>query len=214
MFRDEARCPSCRRCANSPENSFRRRGGVIYCREPVDPCWYLPTPRGGCDNFKPLIGGGNFFIDSFRDPATPKPGSVVVCDLRLFFLPGVDHSGIVDDAGLVLRMDGELGVIRSSPREFINRLNGKNGAMSIYVACKGYDAIGNAEAFERAEKALMEDNSFDNYDLFANNCHQFIQFCLTGRRDASFAFSALESELCQYHEMDNWRKWDVKLYDD
>ena len=86
--------------------------------------------------------------------------------------------------------------------------------MSIYVACKGHDAIGNQEAFERGEKALLEDYSFDDYDLFTNNCHQFVQYCLTGTRDHSFTFSALEKELCQYHEMDNWRKWDVKLYED
>lgn len=215
LFNNEPHCHSCRRCLNFQDNSFLRRDIPTYIVAPKErSCWYLPTSRGGCENFKPIIGGRNFFINSFRDSATPKPGSVVVCDLRFTILPGVDHSGIVDDVGLILHMDGELGVIRSNPRDFVNRLNGWNGAMSIYVACRRYEAIGNEEAFKRGEKALLEDPHFDDYDLFTNNCHQFVQYCLTGKRDASFTFSALESELCQYHEMDNWRKWDVKLYED
>lgn len=84
---------------------------VITQPNPYLMCFYRPNERGGCDSFNPLIGSRNFFIDSFRDPVIPKPGSVVIRDLRLFFLSGVDHSGIVDDTGHILNMDGEMGIV-------------------------------------------------------------------------------------------------------
>lgn len=217
----EVYCQSCRKCRFYEARRrvlLDRITGIKYFRMPdhaleASFCMYVPTDRGGCARFEPIIGFRSFFLDSFRDPVIPKPGSVVVCDLRLFILPGVDHSGIVDADGMVIHRDGEAGLIRSLPITFTERLNGLNGAFSIYVACNGHSAIGNEEALKRAESAL-NDPDFGGYDLFKNNCHQFVQYCLTGKRDADFTFSALEGELCQYHGMDNWRKWDIKLYDD
>lgn len=204
-------CPKCQRHKTQRRSIFEPPSTVARPTPP--PCIYIPSDRGGCETFEPDIGFRSFFIDSFRAGVFPAPGSVVICDLRLPVLPGVEHSGIADESGLIIHRDGDGFLARVLPSTFIGRLNGMNSALTIYVACKGRSALGNEEALERAEKALKDPEHNRGYDLFRKNCHQFVQYCYTGRTDNEFTFSALERELCQYHDMDNWRRWDINPFE-
>lgn len=210
----EKYCKSCWKCACYAARCKKAcYWDVTYFRMPdyerlASMCYYNPDGFGGCRSFQNRVGFRSFFIDAIRDQVKPKPGSVVVCDLKLFILPGVDHSGIADGKGMIIHRDGDAGLMRSTPSSFMDRLNGKNGALCVFVACSGHSPIGNQKALERAEKALY-DPAFGGYDLFRNNCHQFVQYCLTGKRDNSFTFASLENHLCQHHDLDNWRVWDI-----
>lgn len=146
------------------------------------------------------------FIDNvFRNAVIPKIGSVVICDLAF----GFEHSGIYVGDKLIIHKDGSGILIDVDPDEFINRLDGKNNAISIYVACHDNEAITIEGACTRAKEALNS-GDFIGYDLLNNNCHHFTRYCLTGDTDQwgfDFTFSSLESLLVNKFGMNNWRVW-------
>lgn len=118
----------------------------------------------------------NSFIDNvFRDPADPAPGTVILCDLSP--LPGLsllnlnaEHTGIYVGNGNIIHRSGNGYLEIVKPREFLERLGGKNWAISVYVACNGTKSLTITEAANRAQKAL-KNPSFDGYDILNQNCH-------------------------------------------
>lgn len=148
----------------------------------------------------------NSFIDNvFRDAVIPQIGSVVICDLAF----GFEHSGIYIGNDVIIHKDGSGILIDVDPDEFINRLDGKNNAISIYVACHDNEPIMIEDACTRAKEAF-NNCDFIGYDLLNNNCHHFTRYCLTGDTDQwgfDFTFSSLESLLVNKFGMNNWRVW-------
>lgn len=158
----------------------------------------------------------NSFVDNvFRDQVKPVVGSVVCCDLAplpLDALLGVtaDHTGIYVGRGKIAHRDGAGYLKIVSTNEFINRLDGFNAAMSIYVSCNGTKPFGVKAAAQRAREAI-NDPQHGGYGLVTKNCHQFVQYCLTGNIHDSLTdctFTSLE-ELLKAHGVDNWRVWDL-----
>lgn len=158
----------------------------------------------------------NSFLDHLMDKyAEPLPGSVVVCDLSP--LPGLsllglncDHTGIYAGSGKIIHRSGEGFIESVSPQKFMERLNGKNFAMTVYISCKGEKSLASKEVYRRARQAL-HDPAHSGYDLLNKNCHHFTRYCLTGDTDQwglDFTFTSLQNLLANCFGMDNWRIWD------
>lgn len=148
----------------------------------------------------------NSFIDNvFRDPVSPASGSVVICDLAF----GFEHSGIYIGDNKIVHRDGNGYIDEVTPDEFLNRLDGKNNAISIYVSCHDTQPLTLNEAAERAINA-QHNMEFDGYDILNKNCHHFTRYCLTGDIDQygfDCSFSSLEFLLQMKYNMNTWRVW-------
>lgn len=157
----------------------------------------------------------NSFVDNvFRDDVTPSLGSVIHCDLSP--IPGLsllnlnaEHTGIYIGNNQIIHRSGNGYLEKVTPREFLDRLDGNNYAIFVYVSCKGTKPLKIDEAFSRAMKAL-HDPSHSGYNLLNKNCHNFTRYCLTGETDQwgmDFTFSSLKDLLYYKFGMDNWRVW-------
>lgn len=152
------------------------------------------------------------FIDSFfdnvlRENVTPRPGSIVKCDLYKF-----EHTGIYVGAGKIVELCGDGTVRLASPSEFIHGTN----ALSIYVACNGTTPIGSTRVSEAAKKLVGKNR---NYHILADNCHGLVHQCITeGKTGDSFAtifsgtFYGLEGAITDFMNDGKpitWRVWDL-----
>lgn len=147
------------------------------------------------------------FIDNcIRDTVTPVQGSVVCCDLALVF----EHSGIYIGNNKIVHLDGS-GIIESvSPRQFMERLDGLNFAISIYVSSNNGCSIGSAKVAERAKSMIGRSR---DYNFILDNCHQFTAGCLTGDFENSNNFLwLLKDEALKYIDADEWRAWTSREY--
>lgn len=158
-----------------------------------------------------------FNRNSFLDHATnkyvePEIGSVVLCDLSP--IPGLsalnlnaEHTGIYVGNGKIIHRSGDGYIESVTPKQFLERLNGKNCAISVYVSCLGDKSLNIFDSYNRATSALG-DPRHQGYDLFKKNCHHFTKYCLTGEIDNhDFTFTTLEIMLKSDFNMDNWRIW-------
>ena len=117
------------------------------------------------------------FIDNvFRDKVEPVPGSVVYCDLGVIGYT-VEHSGIYIGDNRIVHLDGSGEIEEVSPEKFLERLDGWNMAMSIYVSSCDSDAVGSNEVANRAKEMI---GRYRDYNVLLDNCHQFTSGCLTG----------------------------------
>jgi hypothetical protein len=162
----------------------------------------------------------NSFIDNvLKDKVTPKKGSIVCCDLgdpltKVALLGlSLDHSGVYVGGGKIVHRDGGGYLALVSPKEFIERLDGWNAAISIYVSCGGENPVGFDFVAERALAALR-DPRHDGYNLLTKNCHQFCQYCLTGEEKgfADCTFTSLQDALIAKYGLKEWRVWDIELF--
>ena len=148
---------------------------------------------------------GRNIIDIFTNKQVyPVEGSIVSC-----LLGPADHSGVYVGNNTIIHRDGRGFIAEVSPREFIERLDGWNPAVTIFVSCRGNDPVGSHEAAQRAREAL-HDPEHEGYHLLAKNCHQFCHYCLTGRIDngaTDFTFNSLENELRRVLNANSWRSW-------
>lgn len=159
----------------------------------------------------------NAFIDMFRDPVEPLPGSIVVCDLSPFpgahqIGAGAEHSGVYAGENTIIHRNGNGYIEKTTPKKFLDRLDGFNCAVSIYVACKGTEAFDSEDCYRRALQAL-DDKEQQGYDILNKNCHHFTRYCLTGDTDQwglDFTFSSLQNLLIDEFQVDNWRMWEFE----
>ncbi len=131
-----------------------------------------------------------YFIDStFRDTATPVPGSVLYCDLWI----AVEHSGIYVGDGeisnIVVDGIGESTVCRSSPRSFTSK---STLGQKIYVSCGNHGAVGHPVVAHGANSHVGE-RAF--YGLVFKNCHQFSTKCVDYIGPSYIEKSALDNVL-------------------
>ncbi len=149
------------------------------------------------------FGMGAGLINSLRDKVKPKVGSVVYCGLAF---NQVEHSGIYVGYNKIIHLDGSGKIEAVTPKQFLNRLDGTNLALHIYVPCKGTTPIGLKRCAERARAKLGEKLK---YNLFFNNCHKFSSYCLTGDINSDTTFFKLEETTHSKLGTDNWRIWDL-----
>lgn len=147
------------------------------------------------------------FVDNvFRDTVSePAIGSVLYCDLA--FGLGA-HSGIYISDNTIIHLDGDGIVKPTTPDEFLDRLDGLNTAISIYVSCCDVTPVGSENVALRAINAIGNERS---YNLLFDNCHQFTAGCLTGDFDnnASNFLWMLKMEAEYYIDADSWRVWNM-----
>lgn len=139
-----------------------------------------------------------------REKVNPVVGSIVYCDLAA---GQAEHSGIYIGNNRIVHLNGD-GVIESvTPDKFMNRLDGLNTAISIYVSCHKGQAVGNLEVAERAKRQIGRKR---DYSLIFDNCHQLTSGCLSGNFDNSCNFfTFLKDEVCDIIGGDEWRVWDL-----
>lgn len=149
------------------------------------------------------------FIESFvdnviRDKVSPCIGSLVYCDL---VMGRAEHSGIYIGKDKIVHLNGDGIIEVVYPDEFLNRLDGWNTAISIYVSCHDGDAVGSANVAERAERMVGRKR---DYNLLLDNCHQFSFGCLSGNFENSCnSFRQLKQESNRHIGADEWRVWDL-----
>ena len=130
------------------------------------------------------------------------PGCVVKCDLWAF-----EHTGIYVGKGKFVHRSGDGYIEKCDYEDFLNRLEGNNNALSIYVACKDSEVIAKDAIAKRALNALGK-SRFAGYNLIFQNCHHFTQYCITGEEvETPFncSFKSVEDLLKQEYGMTMWR---------
>ena len=148
----------------------------------------------------PSLNFAESVVDNiFRDKVEPVQGSVLYCDLLFGY---AEHSGIYigNDEIVHLNKHGEIEIV--SPEEFIDGTT----AISIYVSCKGNEAVGDEDVAELAEDMVGEEK---DYQWLMNNCHQFTAGCVIGDFENANNFLVFLKEVSrEYLGADNWRVWD------
>ena len=141
----------------------------------------------------------NIFKD--KDKVVPVPGSIVYCDLL-----AVEHSGVYIGNNKIVHLDGSGKIECVSPDEFLNRLDGFNTAISIYVSSRGKKAVGNQKISNRAKNMIGNKR---NYNFILDNCHQFTAGCITGDfENSNNLLLLLKYTVEKKLGVDTWRVWD------
>lgn len=150
------------------------------------------------------------FVESFVDNvirdkvSSPTIGSVVYCDLAAGL---AEHSGIYVGNNHIVHLNGDGSIERVTPQQFMDRLDGWNTAISIYVSCNNGSPVGSRDAAKLAESKIGHQR---DYNLIFDNCHQFSAGCLTGNFENSCnLFSFLKDEVRNKIGGDEWRVWDL-----
>jgi len=144
----------------------------------------------------------SFFDNVLRDCVYPVKGSVVYCDLAF---GNAEHSGIYIGNNEIVHLDGSGNVEIVDPKEFLNRLDGFNLAISIYVSCDGSSAVGGDTIAKRAKKMVGEKR---DYNLIFDNCHQFTSGCITGNFENSDNFLWMLKDTAEKEiNANTWRVW-------
>jgi hypothetical protein len=155
----------------------------------------------------PLVSFGKGLIDNvFRDMIDkPAKGSVVYCDLAGGF---AEHSGIYAGKNKIVHLNGNGMIEAVSPREFMNRLDGYNTAITIYTSCYEKSPTG-SNAISRRAKSCM--NQFRDYHVLFNNCHRFTSWCIAGDDSKqSLTLSSVKKNAKLYLFTTEWRAWNYQ----
>ena len=145
------------------------------------------------------------FVDNvFRDMVEPKIGSIVYCELAL---GQAEHSGVYIGDNQIVHLDGSGFIEIVSPNKFMNRLDGWNTAISIYVSCRDSNAVGSEVIAKRAKEKV---GSIRDYSLILDNCHQFTAGCITGDFENTDNFLwMLKDTVKSKMSANTWRVWDL-----
>ena len=154
----------------------------------------------------------SFVKNVFCDVVKPRIGSVLKVALPF----GADHTGIYignDEIVEVTNIDGVATVQIVSAEEFIEGEGLARVGTFIYVACK-QDRDGNCIAMgskDIADRARAAVGQTSGYNLVFNNCHMFVEYCITGKRsDLSGILMGVETALDdKFIEYDYERLWDI-----
>lgn len=129
----------------------------------------------------------SFYKNVFLDPVLPEPGSILKIDLALNPIPSACHTGIYVGRNRIVEMtnDDGTGIIKMvSPHYFLNYSLWRTGCF-IYVACGKKDGKHYPLASRRfAERALAAVGNRTQYNFLVDNCHQFVEYCITGRKQS------------------------------
>ena len=126
-----------------------------------------------------------FYKNVFCDKVLPRPGSVLKIDLVLNPIGSLCHTGIYVGNNRIVELanvDGTGVIKKVSPRCFLNYSSLRTGIF-IYVACGRkngkYYPLADPKIAERALNAVGHKTE---YDFLRDNCHLFVEYCITGKR--------------------------------
>ncbi len=134
------------------------------------------------------------FPGEHKVQVTPIDGCIVCCGIYELF----QHTGIWVD-GHIIELRGN-GLVRGiSPDRFLQDRSGNR----IYVACDGNMLpIASEAAIERSVSRLYE---YSPYHVIKNNCHRFVQECITGVPGDITRFGQLNALLHEQYQTEiNW----------
>lgn len=133
----------------------------------------------------------------------PTPGSIVCCEV--FNL--LDHTGIWIDQDTIIELS-DSGLVKSvSCQRFMEERSGKN----LFVACNHQHEPIVIDGCE--SRAIQSVFSYREYDVINNNCHRFVNYCLTGVDSELTLFSSLNSQLANLSGRNiYWDKVKIKTY--
>ena len=152
----------------------------------------------------PITAFASGVIDNYvRDTVKePKEGSLVYCDLAF---NTVEHTGIYIGNKQIVHLNGDGLVEIVTPKQFLDRLDGLNTAVSIYTSCKGTEAVGSKEVAKRAKNMVGNKVA---YSLFSNNCHKFSSYCLSGdEHNNNTRFGKVVDVAERMLGANEWRVW-------
>ncbi|WP_263226531.1 lecithin retinol acyltransferase family protein [Pseudomonas alabamensis] len=156
-----------------------------------------PEFRGPLSNFT-----SSFIKNVLMDQVEPIPGSIVYCDLGFGI---AEHSGIYIGRNRIVHLDGSGKIEKVSPAQFLNRLDGMNSAISIYVSCRDGAAIGSKSAASYARNMV---GKRIKYNVLNNNCHRFTSECISGSSsDYLCEFYLLKAQIEKDMKCNEWRVW-------
>lgn len=134
---------------------------------------------------------------STEQRVSPKLGAIVCCGIGGI----LDHTGIWIDDNTIIEVDGNGLVKPVSPKRFTTDRTGKG----IFIAC---DSLGVPMASElAAQRAIEQIYQVRDYNIFENNCHQFILQCFCVNAPAITTFKALSNYIAE--EFDRVVYWDI-----
>ncbi len=170
--------------------------------KPFTPTSGMPLDLRDLRNL-PFVGS---FIDNVvLDTVEPVPGSVVYCGLAMNF---VEHSGIYIGSGLIVHLEGSGHITSVTRANFLDRLDGFNSAITVYVSSKDGKAVGSPEVAARA-KAMIGKHL--DYKLLSKNCHLFTATCLGPPLPIlSSTLNGVKSSAETKLDCDEWRAWTLQ----
>ena len=144
----------------------------------------------------------SFVSNVLMDKVVPEIGSIVYCAIALGY---AEHSGIYIGGNSIVHLNGDGCVEEVSINQFLDRHDGWNRATTIYVSCKGTQAVGRDYIAENAINML---GSWRSYNFLIDNCHQFTSGCITGdfERQENFLWM-LKDTAKKKLGCDTWRAW-------
>ena len=131
----------------------------------------------------------------------PKSGSIVCCGVY-----GVlDHTAIWIDRDTIIELSNNGLVKAVSAERFLEERSGDN----IFVACDHkHDPLVFNEAIDRAINSVF---TYRGYDVIDNNCHRFVNYCITGQERELTRFNSLNDAIFKVSGKNIY--WDkVKIY--
>lgn len=126
----------------------------------------------------------SIYKNCFCDPVLPKPGSVLKVDLAAGL---ACHTGIYVGQNRIVELTNEngTGIIKKVPPKYFLDYSLVRTGVFIYVACGEKDGkLYPLAAPEIAERALAAVGNETEYNVLLDNCHQFTEYCITGKRDS------------------------------
>lgn len=144
----------------------------------------------------------SFWDNVFATTVEPIPGSVIYCGLGFNL---VEHSGIYVGRGRIAHLEGS-GYVKSVTRaQFLERLDGLNVAITVYVSSKNGKAVGSPAIAARA-KAMI--GTKREYNLLTNNCHSFAASCIgTPISSLPSSLGGVKASAEQKLDCDEWLAW-------
>ncbi|MCW8092032.1 lecithin retinol acyltransferase family protein [Alteromonas sp. ASW11-130] len=119
----------------------------------------------------------------------PIDGAIVCCGIYGVF----QHTGIwLDDK--VVELAG-TGLIRAiSPARFLANRSGDK----IFVACdERRNVLASPDIITRTSETIFQ---YSKYDLVENNCHRYVNRCLTGKNPPIARFAQLNAAIARHYK--------------
>jgi len=136
-------------------------------------------------------------VFSTSQKVRPEVGAIVCCGIGGL----LDHTGIWVGDNTIIEMDGNGLIKPVSVQRFTEDRTGKN----IFVAC---DSNARCLAIEtaaiRASKKIFQ---CEEYDMFSNNCHQFVWQCFKPNDSQLTTFKELNKRIAKYFKRQIY--WDL-----
>ncbi len=146
--------------------------GVEYAREQQKSSGDVGVFPGDCDK-----------------TVKPSDGAIVCCGIYGVF----QHTGIWLD-GKIVELAG-TGLIRAiSPARFLANRSGDK----VFLACNAeHNVLTHPDVITRTAATIFQ---YSNYDLVENNCHRFVNRCVTGTNPAITRFAQLNAAISRHYQ--------------